>query len=77
MAAIIKPGMYRHYKGGMFRVLTVAKHEETEEEFVVYHVQSLGFEQGIGQYWVRPLAVFAEEVEYKGKLLPRYKYISS
>ena len=69
-------GMYRHYKGGMFRVAMVARHEETNEEYVVYHAQSLGLEQGIGLYWVRPLAVFEEKVEYKGQMVPRYKFVS-
>jgi len=72
----ITQGMYRHYKGGLYRVVAIALHEDTQEEYVVYHVQSVGLEQGIGQYWVRPLAIFQEEVEYKGKKMPRYKFVS-
>lgn len=29
-------GVYRHYKGPLYRVLHVARHHETNEPFVVY-----------------------------------------
>lgn len=29
-------GVYRHYKGNLYRVLCVAKHSETLEDMVVY-----------------------------------------
>ena len=32
----IKPGLYRHFKGNMYRVLYTAKHSETMEDMVVY-----------------------------------------
>ena len=32
----IKPGIYQHYKGKYYRVVGIAKHSETEEEFVLY-----------------------------------------
>ncbi|MCS6319674.1 MAG: DUF1653 domain-containing protein, partial [Nitrospira sp.] len=31
----MKPGRYRHYKGNDYEVLGVARHSETEEEYVV------------------------------------------
>jgi len=44
------PGqVYRHYKGGLYRVLHLAKHTETSELLVIY--QSLHF----GSYYARPL----------------------
>jgi hypothetical protein len=33
---MMKPGRYRHYKGKDYEVLGVARHSETEEEYVVY-----------------------------------------
>ena len=44
----IRPGVYRHFKGNLYRVLFTAQHSETREELVVY--QALYGEQG---YWVR------------------------
>ncbi len=63
----LQTGLYRHYKGGAYRVLGTARHSETEEELVVY--QALYGECGL---WVRPLAMFTETVEVEGELLPRF-----
>lgn len=67
----IKPGKkYRHFKGNEYLVLHIAKHSETLEEFVVY--QALYGERGI---WVRPLNMFAEQVEVNGNLVNRFEEI--
>ena len=66
----IKLGKYKHFKGGEYEVLGVAKHSETEEEFVVY--KALYDE---GDLWIRPIKMFLEEVEFSGKKVPRFKYI--
>jgi hypothetical protein len=47
---------YRHYKGGLYKVITLAKHSETNEDMVVY--QSLLF----GDIRVRPLSMWFERV---------------
>jgi len=67
----IKLGKYKHFKGGEYEVLGVAKHSETEEEFVAY--KSLQD----GELWVRPVKMFLEEVEFSGKKIPRFKYIGN
>lgn len=64
----VKPGLYRHYKGKLYRVLFLARHSETEEVLVVY--QALYGEEG---YWVRPLALFLELVEVEGRKVPRFE----
>ena len=55
----IHPGReYRHFKGNLYRVLAIAKHSETMEDYVVY--QALYGEHGL---WVRPLSMFASKVD--------------
>ena len=50
-----------HFKGNRYLLLAVAKHREALEPFVVY--QAL---YGDGGVWVRPLAMFFEEVDCDG-----------
>jgi hypothetical protein len=63
-------GEYEHYKGGRYRVLSLAKHSETLEDMVVYEAL-----YDVGQIWVRPLAMFIEQVEVNGIMVPRFKYL--
>ena len=69
MSDAIRPGIYRHFKGNRYRVLFAARHSETEEELVVY--QAL---YGEGGYWVRPAAMWNEEVERDGKKVRRFTW---
>lgn len=62
---------FRHFKGNEYLVLHIASHSETLEEMVVY--KALYGEMGV---WVRPLAMFLEQVEVEGKLIRRFKEIS-
>jgi hypothetical protein len=61
---------YRHFKGNEYLVLNIARHSETLEEYVVY--QALYGEMGI---WVRPRAMFEEQVDVNGKLVKRFELI--
>jgi hypothetical protein len=70
----LKPGIYQHYKGNKYLVLGVAKHGDTLEEFVVYIAL---YDNKESKMWVRPLKVFIEKVEVKGKKVPRFKFLSS
>lgn len=63
----LKPGKYRHFKGGEYQVQGVARHSETNEAMVVYEPL-----YGEGGLWVRPLEMFVETVEYEGKQQPRF-----
>ncbi|MDP2932881.1 MAG: DUF1653 domain-containing protein [bacterium] len=67
---MIKPGSYRHFKGGKYKVLGVAKHSETLEELVIY--QSKDRQKKL---WVRPLDNFTEKVKIGNKKVPRFKQI--
>lgn len=68
---MIRPGRYRHYKGKEYDVLGVAKHTETEEEFVVY--RALYGERGL---WIRPTAMFLETVYVDARPIPRFERLS-
>ena len=66
----IKPGVYRHFKGGVYQVLYIAKHSETLENMVIYKSMADG---GI---WTRPASMWNEIVERDGKCFPRFEYVS-
>jgi len=66
----LKPGVYRHFKGNLYRLIAVARHSETLEDMVVY--QAL---YGEGGFWVRPAAMWNEHVEKDGYTGPRFQYV--
>ncbi len=66
-----RPGRYRHYKGNEYRVVGIARHSETLEPLVVY--QALHGERGL---WVRPAAMFVENVDVGGRRLPRFAWVA-
>ncbi|MGA6827435.1 DUF1653 domain-containing protein [Nitrospira sp. NS4] len=68
---MIQLGRYRHYKGNDYEVLGVARHSETEEEFVVY--RALYGERGL---WVRPAAMFLQTVLVNGQPRPRFQFVA-
>ena len=68
----LKPGLYRHFKGNLYRLLYVANHSETLEEMVVY--QALYGEQGI---WVRPASMWNEHIERDGYSGPRFYMVEA
>lgn len=53
--------IYRHYKGGLYEVLFLSKHTETDEVLVNY--KSLHF----GSFYSRPLSSWIELTEDKLK----------
>ena len=67
----MRPGRYRHYKGKDYQVIGLARHSETEEALVVYRTLYGDFD-----LWVRPLAMFNEQVEVAGEAYPRFTFIS-
>ncbi|MGE0470878.1 MAG: hypothetical protein Nkreftii_004164 [Candidatus Nitrospira kreftii] len=67
---MVTPGIYRHHKGHDYEVVGVAKHSETEEEFVVY--RALYGDRGL---WIRPVAMFTEIVEKGGVSVPRFSRV--
>lgn len=65
-------GRYRHYKGKEYEVIGVAKHSETEEEFVVYRTLYGNFD-----LWIRPKAMFVETISINGKPIARFEYVGN
>jgi len=68
----IPAGRYRHFKGKEYQVLFTATHSETMEPMVVYRAL-----YGEGGIWVRPAAMWNEQVEHQGQILPRFTYLSA
>lgn len=66
---------YRHYKGGLFDVLCVALHEDTQEELVIYESLQDSGDFKKGAIWARPYKAFVEEIEVEGKKMPRFTHV--
>lgn len=65
----LRPGLYRHFKGGLYRLLGTAFHSETMELMAVYQPQT-------GEsLWVRPAAMWCGLVEREGESVPRFARI--
>lgn len=65
-----RPGLYRHYKGMMYEVIGTVRHSETLEAMTLY--RALYDEHGL---WVRPAAMFNEEVVIDGVRQPRFAWV--
>ena len=65
-----RPGLYRHHKGGLYAVLHVGRHSETEEWLVVYRAVR------DDTVWVRPLAMWVERVRHGGAVVPRFAAVA-
>ncbi len=63
----IHPGRYVHFKGNEYEVLFIARHSETLEPMVVYRAL-----YGDNSVWVRPAAMWNEEVLRDGKMIRRF-----
>ncbi len=63
-------GVYRHYKGGTYRVICLAHHSETLEDMVIYEPLD-----GSTGYWARPASMWEEPVLVDGVWRPRFEKI--
>lgn len=64
---VTPPGLYKHYKGGLYEVVGTVRHSESLEPMTLY--RALYGKQGL---WVRPAAMFNEAVVVDGMRQPRF-----
>ncbi len=67
----IPKGIYKHFKGHVYKVIGVAKHSETLEEQVVY--VSISDDNDI---WVRPANMFLDIIECDGEQFRRFEFLA-
>lgn len=74
----LTPGsLWKHFKGGKYLVIGVARYsEDPNQEFVVYKHLDKGGEYGLDQLWVRPKEMFLEKVTRDGKTFWRFEKVS-
>ncbi len=60
---------WKHYKGGVYEVITLANHSETKEALVIY--KSVPF----GSIYARPLHMWDEECELGRIKFKRFEII--
>lgn len=66
----IKTGLYRHFKGGLYRVIGTGLHSETQEQLVVYKSTLDGW------IWLRPVSMWSDIVEYEGASVQRFTFMA-
>ncbi len=66
---VVNMKKYRHFKGGIYEFVDYATHSETNEKMVIYRDPK-------GGLFVRPCAMFFEEIEVDGKKMPRFTEIT-
>ena len=62
MSGAVEGSLYRHYKGGIYRLLHHAKIEATMRPAVVYRSD----DEADSRVWVRPLSEWLESVHTEG-----------
>jgi hypothetical protein len=65
-------GIYKHYKGNLYKLHQIVKHSENLENLVYYECL---YHNPESQFWVRPEKMFFESVLINGTLVPRFQYV--
>ena len=72
---VVIGSFWKHFKGNVYSVIALAKHTETGEDMVVYAPVGYTLEEK-PLMWVRPLAMFLEEVTVNGEQKYRVERLS-
>ena len=72
MSQIVEGGIYRHYKGKLYRLIRIVRHSESLEELVMYEAL---YDNALGNFWVRPKGMFLEQVVIEGVARDRFEYV--
>ena len=70
----IKSGQtWKHYKGGVYRIVTLAQNNETDELYDMVVYQDVSAPEKV---WTQPLARFEEELKVDGEVVPRFTLVN-
>lgn len=72
MNDVVIGGIYKHHKGKLYKVLGLATHSETLEEYVYYECL---YDNPNGRYWIRPKKMFVGLIEKDGKKVRRFALV--
>ncbi|WP_416447262.1 DUF1653 domain-containing protein [Leucobacter sp. HNU] len=70
-SADVEPGIYQHFKGRRYEVIGTGRYSETEEPLVFYRKLYDDY-----SFWVRPAAMFVEQVDRDGYRGPRFARVA-
>jgi len=71
----MKLWLYKHFKWKMYEVVWIARHSETTEKMVVYKALYKSDDYWDNALWVKPKAMFEENVTRDWKTFKRFEYI--
>lgn len=62
---------FKHFKGGIYKLIGKATDSETQEELIVYQAM-----YGDNKIWVRPVDMFYEVMTIDGKQVNRFQELT-
>ena len=72
----LKLGKYRHFKGGEYEVIAIARDcEDAEKKVVVYRALYASKDFDFGQVWTRSLEDFVGFKVIDGEKIKRFEFI--
>ena len=69
---VLPAGLYRHYKGGWYEVLYTVRCSETLQGMTIYRALYGNDDPVEPAMWVRPTAMFSEQVTVGNTTVPRF-----
>ncbi len=70
----LKPGqLWKHYKGGMYRIVTLAVNNQTDELYDAVLYQNVDDESKV---WTQSKERFLGTEQYNGEIVPRFTLVS-